>query len=143
MKVEQISVFIENEAGRLAQVTRILGEAGINIRGLSLADTSDFGILRLIVSDPGLAKNILRTNGFTINETGVIAIEVEDKPGGLANVLLTLAKAGQNVEYMYAILEKSKDKAVIILRFDNIDEAIAALLTHGVSVLRGEEVYSL
>ncbi len=143
MKVEQISVFLENKAGRLAEVTRILGEGGINIRALSLADTSDFGILRLIVNDNEKAKKILKENGFTVGKTNVVAIEVEDRPGGLAKILDTLYRAGINVEYMYAFVQQSGENAVIIFRFDNLDEAIKVLQENGVTVINGSKVYTL
>ena len=87
MRVEQISVFLENKAGRLAEVTRVLSEAGVNIRALSLADTSDFGILRLIVNDNDKAKATLKEHGFTVGKTDVVAVEVADRPGGLALIL--------------------------------------------------------
>ena len=143
MKVEQISVFLENKAGRLAEVTRILGEGGVNIRALSLADTSDFGILRLIVNDNEKAKKILKDNGFTVGKTNVVAIEVEDKPGGLAKILDILYRAGINVEYMYAFVQQSGENAVIIFRFDNLDEAIRVLQENGVTVINGSKVYTL
>jgi len=143
MKVKQISIFLENKAGRLAEVTGVLGKEGINIRALSLADTSDFGILRLIVNDPEKAAKALKGRGFTVGETEVLAVEVSDKPGGLGKILGILNEAGMNVEYMYAFVERSSDNAVIIFRFDNIDEAIRALLAKGVTILKGEKVYSL
>ncbi len=143
MKVEQISVFLENKAGRLAEVTRILGEGGINIRALSLADTSDFGILRLIVNDNEKAKKILKENGFTVGKTNVVAIEVEDRPGGLSKILDILYRAGINVEYMYAFVQQSGENAVIIFRFDNLDEAIKVLQENGVTVINGSKVYTL
>jgi len=143
MKVKQISIFLENKAGRLAEVTNILGEEGINIRALSLADTSDFGILRLIVNDPDKAAKALRGRGFTVGETEVLAVEVPDRPGGLGKILSLLHQAGMNVEYMYAFVERSSDNAVIIFRFDNIDDAIRVLLAKGVTILKGEKVYSL
>lgn len=143
MKVKQISIFLENKAGRLAEVTRILGEGQVNIRALSLADTTDFGILRLIVNDNAKALKILKENGFTVGETEVIAVEVPDRPGGLAGILAILYEAGMNVEYMYAFVERSSDNAVIIFRFDDIDAAIRTLQSKGVKILPGEMVYSL
>jgi len=140
MKVRQISVFIENRAGRLETVARLLGEAGINIRALSLADTSDFGILRLIVNKPEEAQAMLRQQGFTIKLTDVVAVEVPDVPGGLARVLGLLGAKGLNVEYMYAFVEKSTDKAVLVFRFDNAAEAVATLQRGGVRILREEDV---
>lgn len=99
---KQISVFLENKAGRLAHVTRVLGEAGINIRALSIADTSDFGILRIIVNDPEKAYRILKEADFTVSETEVIAVQVPDSPGGLATVLEQMSDADLNIEYLYA-----------------------------------------
>ena len=143
MKVDQISIFLENKSGRLAEVTRVLGKAGINIRALSLADTSDFGILRLIVNDSAKAVDVLKTNQFTVSMTQVVAVEVSDRPGGLAHILDILEQEKINVEYMYAFVERSSDNAVIIFRFDETDRAIKALTTKGIRVLEGKKVYCL
>ena len=143
MKVEQISIFLENKSGRLAEVTNILSRAGVNIRALSLADTADFGILRLIVNQSDRAKQVLKENGFTVGKTEVVALEVPDRPGGLGKILKILHEAGINVEYMYAFVQRSGDNAVIIFRFDELDKAISVLTAASVRVLRGEEVYSL
>jgi hypothetical protein len=143
MKVEQISVFLENKAGRLAEVTRVLGEGGINIRALSLADTTDFGILRLIVDQYDRARQLLKEKGFTVGKTEVVAVEVPDRPGGLAMVLQALARAHINVEYMYAFVQHSGKNAVIIFRFDNLEEAINLLQKEGIHIYKGEEVYRL
>jgi hypothetical protein len=143
MKVEQISIFLENKSGRLAEVTRILGENGVNIRALSLADTTDFGILRIIVNDTEKAKDVLKKNNFTVGKTEVIAVEVPDNPGGLAGILDILKSEDLNVEYMYAFVERSGEDAVIIFRFDEIDRAIKVLGEKGVTVLPGEKVYAL
>lgn len=143
MKVEQISVFLENKSGRLADVTDILAKAGINIRALSLADTADFGILRLIVNDTEKAKQVLKENGFTVGKTEVIAIEVPDRPGGLAGILEALKGEEINVEYMYAFVQKSGEHAIIIFRFDGIEKAITVLQKAGVRILKGEEVHAL
>ena len=113
MKVEQISIFLENKSGRLAEVTTILSEGGVNIRALSLADTADFGILRLIVNDCDRAKEILKSNGFTVGKTEVLALEVPDRPGGLARILRILDGAGINVEYMYAFVNRTGDNAIM------------------------------
>ncbi len=143
MKLRQISIFLENRKGRLAEVARVLGNAGINIRALSLADTSDFGILRLIVNDVDAALSVLKDNGYTVRDTEVIAVEVDDRPGGLAQVLAALAKLDINVEYMYAFVEKSQDKAVLVFRFEDLPKAADALQKGNIRVLSGEEVYSL
>jgi hypothetical protein len=143
MRVEQISVFLENKAGRLAEVTRILSEAGINIRALSLADTSDFGILRLIVNNNDKAKEVLSQHGFTVGRTDVVAVEVEDRPGGLHKILDVLFRANINVEYMYAFVQQSGNNAVIIFRFDNLEEAVKVLTANGVTVINGSKVYTM
>jgi hypothetical protein len=143
MKVEQISIFIENKSGRLAEVTRILGEEGINIRALSLADTSDFGILRLIVNDREKAKSVLKEKGFTVSKTEVVAVEVPDHPGGLYRILQTLDSGAINVEYMYAFVERCGENAVIIFRFDETERAITALQQQGFNILDGERLYNM
>jgi len=143
MKVEQISIFIENKSGRLAEITRVLGETGINIRALSLADTSDFGILRLIVNDVEKAKIVLKEKGFTVSKTEVIAVEVPDRPGGLSAILQVLDADRINVEYMYAFVERCGENAVIIFRFDETDKAITTLQNNGFTVLQGERLYSM
>jgi hypothetical protein len=143
MKVEQISIFIENKSGRLAEVCGILGAAGVNIRALSLADTSDFGILRLIVDDSEKALKVLREHNFTVSKTDVIGVEVPDTPGGLSSILQILDKNNVNVEYMYAFVERSGDNAVIIFRFDDVDEAIDALTKNGVNILESRKITSI
>ena len=143
MKAEQISVFLENKTGRLAEVTGILSEANVNIRALALADTSDFGVLRLIVDDNIKAVKALKNRGFTVGRTDVVAVEVEDRPGGLHRLLDMLHKAEINVEYMYAFVQHSGENAVMIFRIDNIDEAVKVLEEHNVKVINGSEVYTL
>ena len=143
MKVDQLSIFLENRAGRLAEVTRILSEAKVNIRALSLADTSDFGILRLIVSDFEKAKAQLKENGFTVGRTSVVAVEVPDHPGGLHEILSMLQDAGINVEYMYAFVQQSGDSAVLIFRFDRTDQGIELLQQKGINIVPGETLYKL
>ncbi len=138
MNIKQILVFLENKKGRLAKVIECLAEEGINIRALSLADTKDFGVLRLIVNDPDKTRDILKKNKFVVQETDVIGIEVEDKPGGLSKVLETLDKEGLNVEYMYATVEKSGGKAVVIFKIDEYKKAIEALTRSGIAVIKSE-----
>ncbi|WP_310601152.1 ACT domain-containing protein [Desulfobulbus sp.] len=143
MRVEQIAVFLENKSGRLAEITRILAENEINIRALSVADTADFGILRLIVDKVDLAKESLRAGGFTVGKTNVVAVEVPDRSGGLASVLKVVNEAGLNVEYMYAFVNKSGADAVLIFRFDEMDQAISVLQANGFVLLSGEQICSL
>jgi len=143
MKVEQISVFLENKPGALTEVTRILGEAGVNIRALSLADTKDFGILRLIVNDNEKAKTVLGAKGFTVRKTEVVAVEVPDRPGGLGDILKILSEAEVNVEYLYAFVQQSGSNAIIIFRFDETDRAISVLAEKKVRILEGKKIYAL
>lgn len=140
MKVEQISIFIENKSGRLADVTEILAKNGINIRALSLADTVDFGILRLIVSDLEKTKQLLKDGGFTVGQNEVVAVEVPDLPGGLAGILAALQGKDINVEYMYAFVRRCEGNAVLIFRFDEIEKAIDTLQKAGIRILKREEV---
>jgi hypothetical protein len=143
MNVEQISIFLENKSGRLAEVAGVLYEAGINIRALYLADTADFGILRLIVNDTEKARQVLKNKGFTVEKTKVVAIEVPDKPGGLSSILTTIKDEGINVEYMYAFVEKSGENAIVIFRFDELEKSIDVLRKSGVKIMEGEELSAL
>jgi len=144
MVVKQISVFMENRAGRLEEITGILAGSKINIRALSLADTSDFGILRLIVDDPDRATGILKKAGFTVRENEVIALEVDDKPGGLHDILTLFSKAGISIEYMYAFLERRhENRAVLIIRVEAAAKAVKTMQDAGKQLLTAEEIYSL
>ena len=134
MKTRQISVFLENKVGRVLDITDVLGKNNINIRALSLADTSDFGILRMIVDNIDKAMKVLKEKGFIIKESYVVVVEVPDKPGGLSSVLKVLGDNGINVEYMYAFFEQPENKALLIFRFENPDEAISALVDNGIEV---------
>lgn len=135
LKTRQISVFIENRSGRLAKITTALGNADINIRAMSLADTSDFGILRLIVNKTEKARETLSDYGFTVKISEVIAVAIPDIPGALGNLLSIMERAGLNVEYMYAFVEKNQDQAIIIFCFDDTDKAIQALIENDVRVI--------
>lgn len=141
MLVKQISVFLENKSGRLAEVTSILASKGIDISALCIADTTDFGILRLIVSRPEEAENCLKENGFTVSCTNVVAIAVENKPGGLAAALDVLDNESIGIEYMYAFVGKSKLGAQVILRLEEPAMAIEALKRNNIRVISSEEVY--
>ena len=143
MKMEQISIFLENRPGGLEQVTGILKEAGINIRTLTLADTSDYGILRMIVNDVDKTSSVLKEKGFRVSRTSVVAVEVPDRPGGLHLILEVLANNGINVEYLYAFVERSGENAVMIFRFDAPDKAIEVLKANGLTVLPGAKLYGL
>jgi hypothetical protein len=141
MKVEQISVFLENKPGTLENATRVLKENNINIRTLSMAETTDFGILRLIVNDVGKANKVLKDSGFRVSKTPVVAVEVPDKPGGLHSIMEAVSKEGINVEYLYAFVEKSGQNAVIIFRFDAPEKAIEVLTKNKFTVIQGAQLY--
>jgi hypothetical protein len=143
MFVKQISIFLENKSGRLAEVTRILGDNDINISALSIADTTDFGILRLIVNNPEKALDVLKNSGFTVSATSVIAVGVRDKPGGLAKALDILGHKNIGIEYMYAFVSKRRDEALVILKVDNQAGAVECLKAGNISVLSPDEVYGL
>jgi hypothetical protein len=142
MKVEQISVFLENKPGTLEHATRVLKDANINIRTLSVAETADFGILRLIVNDVDKANQVLKDAGFRVSKTPVVAVEVPDKPGGLHSIMEVVSKEGINVEYLYAFVEKSGENAVIIFRFDNPEKAIEVLQKNSFAVIPGSKLYA-
>ncbi len=143
MKVEQIAIFLENKSGRLSEITGVLANSNINIRSLSLADTADFGILRLIVDKVEEAEKVLKKGGFTVGRTHVVAVEVPDKVGGLASVLKVIETAEINVEYMYAFVNKSGENAVMIFRFEEIEEAIRILQDKGITILSGAQICAL
>ncbi len=143
MKLKQISIFLENKKGRLWKALNILRNSGINIRALSIADTSEFGILRIIVPEPEKAKAALEEGNFVVKMNDVIAVEVPDKPGGLEKILEILNKVDINVEYLYAFVEKNEEKAIVVLRTEDIDAGIEALTQGGATVLSLKEVYEL
>jgi hypothetical protein len=143
LKIKQISIFIENRSGRLAHITSMLGGAGVNIRAMSLADTSDFGILRLIVNDVEKAVDLLKQKGFTVRLSDVVAVEIKDQPGELGSFLTILEEAGINVEYMYAFVQKSGEHAVVIFRFEDLDCAIKVIRNVGNVLLTREKILSL
>lgn len=135
MEVAQISVFLENRSGGLADVVDVLARNGIDIRAFALADMADFGILRLIVEDPDRTRTVLKEAGLTADKTRVLAVEVADRPGGLAVVLGALRKGAINVEYMYSAARKGGEKMTVIIRVDEIGKAIDVLRAAGVSLL--------
>ena len=143
MIIKQISVFVENKAGRLAEITTLLAEAGVDIRALSVADTNDFGILRLIVNDPDKAEEMLKEHGYTVALTKVLAIGIHDQPGGLAAPMKTLFEHHTSVEYMYAFISKSVDTAYVILRVEDNERAAQVLQESGVKLVSEDEVYGM
>jgi hypothetical protein len=143
MKVKQVAVFMENKSGRLAEISHCLAAAGINIRALSLADTADFGILRIVADDTDKAQRVLKEKGFTVGITDLVAVAAEDRPGGLDKILQAVSKAGLNVEYMYAFTQVSGQTGMMLFRFEQPDAAITALQAAGIKVLSGKEVHAM
>jgi len=131
MGIKQISVFLENTTGRLCEVTQTLANAGVNLRAISIADTADFGILRIIADKTDEAVNALTTAGFTTRQTTVAAVEIEDKPGSLAALMDLFRKSGINIEYLYASLEGSDGKAVVIFKLEDHEKGFEILKKSG------------
>lgn len=140
MKTKQVSVFLENRSGRLNEVTQILGEANINLSAFTIADTADFGILRMIVSDPEKAKTVLKENLFSVQTTDVILVKSPNKPGSLAKMLNILSHEGVFMEYMYAF-SLNDDGAVIVMRPTNVQKCVDILLKHNTELLSGDDQY--
>ena len=143
MKLTQISVFLENRKGRLYDVCLLLGKNKINIRALTIAETEKFGVLRIVVDKPDKAMQILKKNNFVANLTDIVAVEVEDRPGGLAAILKTLSANDINLEYMYGFVEKSSDKALLVFRFDDPDKAITVFKKNKIKVVGSKEIKEL
>jgi hypothetical protein len=143
MKIQQISLFVENKPGHIAAPARLLAQEGVDIRALYLADTQQYGILRMIVSDCQKAAGILELHGFVAKVTEVLAVEVPDHPGGLADVVGALEGTGINIEYMYAFPCRRGDKAILIFRFADPDAAIAHMQTAGINLLESNELLNL
>jgi len=135
MEIKQISVFLENNAGRLGEVTRVIADAGVNLRAISIADTADFGILRLIVNDSDLAMNALNKAGFTTRVSDVAAVEIDDTPGSLAKVMELFQKTRVNIEYLYASLEGKTGKAVVIFKLEDHQKGLQILRENGLSMI--------
>ena len=141
MFIHQLSLFLENKPGRLSESCHALADAGINILTLSLADTQQFGILRLIVQDWEKAKKVLEDTGAVVKVTEVVATEVPDLPGGLAGILEIIEGSTLNIEYMYAFTFRTQDKAVLVFRFNDPAKAVDVLKAAGVNVIGGVELY--
>lgn len=143
MLIKQISIFVENKPGRLAEVTGLISKANIDIRALSIADTTNFGILRLIVDQPDRAAEVLREGGFTVSITDVMGIVVKDTPGGLYPAIQALSDEGVTVEYMYAFVNSPKDEAYVILRIEDTDRAIDILNRNHVPLVDPQTLYAM
>jgi hypothetical protein len=143
MKIKQISIFLENRKGRLFEVCSLLGKNGINIRALNVAETESFGILRIVVNNPENAIKVFNDAGVVARITDVVAIEVDDRPGGLADILKVLADEDVNIEYMYGFVEKSSDRALMVFRFDDVDKAVTILKKHKIRIVTEQGVREL
>lgn len=141
MKINQLSIFLENKPGRLNDACRALAENGVNITTLSLADTQQFGLVRLIVRDWEAAKSVLEKAGFLVNVSQVTAVKVPDRAGGLVEMLDIFSRAGVNIEYMYAFTARSAADAVMVFRFDDADKAAAAIAAAGRSMISPAELF--
>lgn len=133
MKIKQTSVFVENRSGRLAEITAAIAEAGCNILALSVADTTNFGILRFISDEPEKAEKALKDKGFTVSVSEVISVKIADEPGGLARLLSILAKEGITVEYMYAFINRTGNEAQVVMRIENEEKALKLIKESGFS----------
>jgi hypothetical protein len=143
MKLTQISVFLENRKGRLYEVCSLLGKNKINIRALSVAESEGFGILRIVVDKPEQTIRLLKKNGFVASLTEIVAVEAEDRPGGLASILKVFYKNGINVEYMYGFVEKFSDKALLVFRFENPDKAVKVLKAKKIKIVGKKDIVGL
>ncbi len=141
MRLQQLSIFLENRAGSLRKVCDLLAQSKVNVSTLLLADTKEFGVLRLVIRDWEQAKRALEQGGYAVNQTEVVAVEVEDRPGGLAEILKPLETADINIEYLYAFNIGRNGKVVDIFRFGNLDRAEAALKAAGINVLGVVELF--
>jgi hypothetical protein len=135
MNVQQLSVFVENKAGRLSEVSEVLGEAGVNIRGFSVSDTAGFGIVRLVVDNPQRGLQALSDAGFTVKVSDVICLDLPDQPGGLAGVLKRVSVAGVNIEYIYSLIA-----TYVVINVSDIDQALSLLESQPVALVSQEEI---
>lgn len=143
MSINQLSIFVENKAGRIANISEVLFEANIDIRSISIADTSDFGILRLIVDNPDKAVSALKNANIAVSVTSVIAIGINDKPGEFYKAIRILADEGIGIEYMYAFISREENKAFDILRINEENRALEILQQNGISILTAEQLHNM
>jgi len=141
VKIRQISIFIENKPGHLRSACRLLADSGIDVESMALADTEQFGILRFIVKDWAKAKQVFENEGLVVRESEMVAVSVDDRPGGLADVLDILDQTQLNIEYMYGHSSRNQKKAILFFRFNNVDEAIRVLQANNVPVISSEELF--
>jgi hypothetical protein len=142
VKIKQLSIFLENKKGRMKKALDVLSNASINIRALSIADTSDFGILRLIVPEPDRTQKLLEENDFVVKMGEVIAVEMSDKPGGLSKILGVLDESKINLDYLYAFVDEKEERAIVLLHPEDVDAGVEALNNGGATLIPPEEVYN-
>ncbi|MCX6668848.1 MAG: ACT domain-containing protein [Methanothrix sp.] len=142
-EIKQISLFVENRPGRMAKVAKTLSDASVNIRALTVAEAGDFGVIRMVVDDPEKGHKVLKENAFTVSMTDVLAVEMKDTPGGLYEILNTLGESGINVDYAYAFVTAKAEKAMLILRVDDIAKARKVLAEKGVKMATMEEIQAI
>lgn len=142
-EIKQISLFVENKPGRMAKVSKTLSDAGVNIRALTIAEAGDFGVIRMVVDDPEKGYKVLKDNGFTVSTTDVLAVEMKDTPGGLYEIVNALGESGVNVDYAYAFVTAKAERAMLILRVDDLAKARQSLSTKGVKIATREEIQAI
>jgi hypothetical protein len=142
-EIKQLSLFVENRPGRMAKVSKSLSDAGVNIRAMTIAEAGDFGVIRMVVDDPEKGYKVLHNNGFTVSTTDVLAVEMKDTPGGLYEIVNTLGENSINVDYAYAFVTAKAEKAMLILRVDDIAKARQALSAKGVKIATREEIQAI
>ncbi len=143
MKIKQLSIFLQNKMGSLAKPLEVLTVADVNIRAMCMADTSEFGILRLVVDDPEKGKEALEQNNFLVKMTEIIGVEMNDAPGGLTSVLKIIRDNNIDLEYLYAFTHDKADKAILLLHAEDIDKLIEVLENNNITIVKSEEVYNL
>ncbi|AET63696.1 ACT domain-containing protein [Methanothrix harundinacea] len=141
--IKQISLFVENKPGRMAKVSKTLSDAGVNIRALTVAEAGDFGVIRMVVDDPEKGYKVLHDGGFTVSETEVLAVEMKDIPGGLYEIVNTLGESEVNVDYAYAFVTTKAERALLIIRVDNLEKARRVLTDAGVKLATREEIQKI
>jgi len=141
--IKQISLFVENKPGRMAKVSKTLSDAGVNIRALTVAEAGDFGVIRMVVDDPEKGYQVLHDSGFTVSETEVLAVEMRDIPGGLYEIVNTLGESGVNVDYAYAFVTTKAERAMLIIRVDNLEKARKVLTGAGIKLATKDEIQKI
>ena len=141
--IKQISLFVENRPGRMAKVSKTLSDAGVNIRALTVAEAGDFGVIRMVVDDPEKGYKVLHDGGFTVSETEVLAVEMKDIPGGLYEIVNALGENEVNVDYAYAFVTAKAERALLIIRVDNIEKAQKVLTGAGIKLATKDEIQKI